>query len=141
MKRYLKNIRKEKGITVMTLAVTIIVMLILSAVAINVGIGDDGIINRAENAVDKYKEAAQNEKEAMDSISSQLDDILSGIDNPTEDIDESPVIEITGWNSIGGVVTLEVKEGYSAEYQIEGEEWISYTEESQITVENGKKYQ
>ena len=123
----------------MTLAVTIIVMLILSAVAINVGIGEDGIINRAENAVDKYKEAAQNEKEAMDSISSQLDDILSGIDNPTEDIDESPVIEITGWNSIGGVVTLEVKEGYSAEYQIEGEEWISYTKGSQITVENGKK--
>ena len=139
MKRYLKNIRKEEGITVMTLAVTIIVMLILSAVAINVGIGEDGIINRAENAVDKYKEAAQNEKEAMDSISSQLDDILSGIDNPTDDIDESPVIKITGWNSIGGVVTLEVKEGYSAEYQIEGEEWISYTKGSQITVENGKK--
>ena len=133
------RVSKEAGITVMTLAVTIIVMLILSAVAINVGIGEDGIINRAENAVDKYKEAAQNEKEAMDSISSQLDDILSGIDNPTEDIDESPVIEITGWNSIGGVVTLEVKEGYSAEYQIEGEEWISYTEGSQITVENGKK--
>ena len=139
MKRYLKNIRKEKGITVMTLAVTIIVMLILSAVAINVGIGEDGIINRAENAVDKYKEAAQNEKEAMDSISSQLDDILSGIDNPVDDIDESPVIEITGWNSTGGVVTLEVKEGYSAEYQIEGEEWSNYTEGSQITVENGKK--
>ena len=62
MYRYLKNIKKEKGITIITLAVTIIVMLILSAVAINVGIGDDGIINRAENAVDKYKEAAQNEK-------------------------------------------------------------------------------
>ena len=40
---------------------------------------------------------------------------------------------------MGGVVTLEVKEGYSAEYQIEGEEWISYTKGSQITVENGKK--
>ena len=136
MCRYLKN---ERGITIITLAVTIIVMLILSAVAINVGIGEDGIINRAENAVDKYKEAAQNEKEAMDSISSQLDDILSGIDNPVEDIDESPVIEIIGWNSTGGIVTLEVKEGYKAEYQIEGEEWSNYTEGSQITVENGKK--
>ena len=75
----------------------------------------------------------------MDSISDQLDDILSGIDNPIDDIDESPSIKLEGWNSIGGVVTLEVKEGYSAEYQIEGEEWISYTKGSQITSRKRKE--
>ena len=134
-----RRIRKEKGITVITLAVTIIVMLILAGVAINTGLGEDGIINRAENAVDKYKEASEKEKEQVNSLTSQLEDILGDIENPVEDIEESPIIKIAGWNNAGGIVTLEIKEGYKVEYQIEGEEWKSYTEGNQIQVGNGKK--
>ena len=42
--------KKNKGITLMALVVTIIVLLILAGVAINLTIGDNGIITRAQNA-------------------------------------------------------------------------------------------
>ena len=43
---------KVKGITLIALVVTIIVLLILSAVAINLTIGSNGIFKRAKDSVD-----------------------------------------------------------------------------------------
>ena len=46
---------KEKGITLVALAVTIILLLILAGAAINLTIGDEGIFTRAIEAQDRYK--------------------------------------------------------------------------------------
>ena len=47
----IRSIKKEiKGITLLSLVVTIIVLLILAGVAINFSIGDGGILKRAEDA-------------------------------------------------------------------------------------------
>ena len=60
------NIRKlkkqVKGITLIALVVTIIVLLILAGVAISLTIGQNGIFARAQNAVNVYEQAATNEK-------------------------------------------------------------------------------
>ena len=53
---------KAKGITLVSLVVTIIVLLILSGTAISLTLGEDGIFKRAQNAVDLYSEAAVKEK-------------------------------------------------------------------------------
>ena len=45
---------EESGITLIVLAITVLVMLILSAVAINAAIGDGGLITRAEDAANRY---------------------------------------------------------------------------------------
>lgn len=49
----------QKGITLVALVITIIVLLILAGVALARLIGDDNIISNANNAVEQYKDAAQ----------------------------------------------------------------------------------
>ena len=44
-----------KGITIVALSVTIIILLILAGVAINLTVGDDGIFTRAQKAAERYK--------------------------------------------------------------------------------------
>lgn len=46
----MKMIRKEKGITLIALVVTIVVLLILAGVSINLVIGNNGIISKAKEA-------------------------------------------------------------------------------------------
>ena len=55
MDKYLIKTREEKGITLVALVVTIIILLILAGVAINLTIGDDGIFTRTIDAQDRYK--------------------------------------------------------------------------------------
>ena len=60
--------KQIKGITLIALVVTIIVLLILSAVAINLSIGNNGIFKRAKDAVDIYSNSAKQEEEMMNDI-------------------------------------------------------------------------
>ena len=53
MKKILKE--KEKGITLIALVITIIVLLILAGVSIAMLTGDNGIITRANEASEKTK--------------------------------------------------------------------------------------
>ena len=55
-----------KGITLIALVVTIIVLLILAGVAINLTIGDNGIFKRAEKARDIWEIAQSDEQSEMD---------------------------------------------------------------------------
>ena len=79
-----KNIeKKEQGITLIALVVTIIVLLILAAVAINLSIGSNGIFTRARNAVDKYEMASADEQEELEKISNFIGSYANG-NNPSE---------------------------------------------------------
>ena len=49
--------KEIKGITLITLAITIVVLIILAGVSINAVIGDDGIIRKAQNSANLTKEA------------------------------------------------------------------------------------
>ena len=58
----LKRIKKNvKGITLIALVATFIVLLILAGVAINLTVGDNGLFRRAQNAADTYEEASEDE--------------------------------------------------------------------------------
>ena len=52
-----RNYLKEKGITLIALVVTIVVLLILAGVSINALFGDSGIINKAKDAQNKMDQA------------------------------------------------------------------------------------
>ena len=58
--------------------VTIIVLLILAAVAINLTIGDNGIFARAQEAVNKYEQAEVNEQDELNKIVNFIDDYMNG---------------------------------------------------------------
>ena len=88
-KNGLKNIKKEvKGITLVALVVTIIVLIILAGVAISLTIGNNGIFERAGNSADKYKEASKNEEDEMKNAVNFIDNYLLGKENDDESSDK-----------------------------------------------------
>ncbi len=48
---------KEKGITLVALVITIIILLILAGVTISTALSENGLFKRAKLATEKYKEA------------------------------------------------------------------------------------
>ena len=68
-----KTSRREKGITLTALVVTIIVLLILAGVTISMATSGSGVFGRAKNAADVYRASAKNEKDALDRYSSEIE--------------------------------------------------------------------
>lgn len=54
-------LKKQKGITLVALVITIIVLIILAGVSIALVLGDDGIVTKAKNGAENYKIAANEE--------------------------------------------------------------------------------
>ena len=55
--RKIQEKKFEKGITLLALVITVVVLIILAGVSINAVIGDDGIIKKAQNSANLTKEA------------------------------------------------------------------------------------
>ena len=83
-----KFIKKTKGITLIALVVTIVVLLILAGVSINMVLGENGIVTKAKDARDKTEQAKQNDLASMDQFVKDMDDILN--DNGTPGGDDTP---------------------------------------------------
>ena len=69
-----KKGKRQSGITLVALVVTIVVLLILAGISINLILGNNGIINRTQDAKDKYEQAKLNEQKDMDEINNWMDD-------------------------------------------------------------------
>ena len=54
-------LKADKGITLVALIITIIVLLILAGVSISMVLGDNGLINKAQKSVDTYENKAVKE--------------------------------------------------------------------------------
>ena len=70
--------KKNKGITLVALVVTIVVLLILSGVSINLVLGNNGIIAKAKDAKTKSAEASQNDLIGMNELAQQLEEQING---------------------------------------------------------------
>ena len=77
----IKIIRKAKGVTMLALVVTIIVLLILAAITLSLAVGKNGIIARAKLARDKAKNASIAEEEAMNLAAGEIDNAENGSDS------------------------------------------------------------
>ena len=60
-KNYKEKLKKNNGITLIALVITIIVLLILAGVSLSIVFSQDGIFNRAEQGADKYRQAKARE--------------------------------------------------------------------------------
>ena len=82
---------KEKGITLIALVVTIIILLILAGVTLNMALSGDGLFSRARNAADKYKKAQEDEAKLISEIGKEMNSEYVGAFvtgyNPTKKID------------------------------------------------------
>ncbi len=70
--------KKNKGITLVALVVTIVVLLILAGVSINLVLGNNGIIAKAKSAETKSAEASQNDLKGMNGLVSEMEGALAG---------------------------------------------------------------
>ena len=85
-----KQKNKEKGITLVSLVVTIIVLIILAGVSINTLVGNNGIITMAQKAKENTELAKIEEKKQLNSLYEVLQNNGEGI---IEDDFEAEVIE------------------------------------------------
>ena len=58
----MKKIRKNRGITLISLVVTIIVLLILAGITINMLFGDNGLLNKTKEATEEYSKSEARER-------------------------------------------------------------------------------
>ena len=65
--------KEEKGITLIALVITIVILIILAKVTLNVVLGEGGLIQRAQEAKEMTEEAARKEQQAIDNLTKQID--------------------------------------------------------------------
>ncbi len=69
---------RERGITLIALVVTIIILLILAGVTLNIALSDGGLFSKTKKAADDYKQAQTNEEGIITDIEKELDKYGSG---------------------------------------------------------------
>ncbi len=73
-----KKAIRERGITLIALVVTIIVLLILASISISVILGDNGLIEMAKEAGRKTNEAVEKEQGDIANLTNDLKDFIDG---------------------------------------------------------------
>ena len=100
-----KKLKKEnEGITLVALVVTIVVLLILAGISLNLVLGQNGIISRAQDARNQTAEGQVNTEKAVNALTDEMEDLISENENSGN-----------GGNSGGSQMTVEnvvIPEGY-----------------------------
>ena len=117
------DLRKEKGITLVALVVTIVVLLILAGVTINLVVGQNGLINRAKEAAQKTKNATESEMQGMDDLATQL----AALSNTRS------VFEGGNWNSTLGICTPKLGNNMVGVYWSDGSKNDNGTYKASLT--------
>ena len=91
--------QSQRGITLIALVITIIVLLILAGVTIAMVLGPNGIVNRAKESKTKTEQASQNEQTDLAELQNKLESYLTGGESGGETIGKAEVDKKAGDNS------------------------------------------
>ena len=72
--------KEQKGITLVALVITIIILLILAGIAIASITNENGLFNRAKQAKNNTIDSQNVENEAINSYNSAIDEALNGME-------------------------------------------------------------
>ena len=100
MRDSLENLKKENGITLVALVITVVIMLILAGVAIAAIVDGDGLFNRTREATESYEEAARDEADQIKTLMNEIDNYLGNVDDGDDEDDNPPA----GGATIGEIV-------------------------------------
>ncbi len=70
-------IKNQRGITLVALVVTIIILIILATVAISFAFGSNGLVNRAQEARDYYANDTKYTDASVANVESYLDKVIA----------------------------------------------------------------
>ena len=82
LQRISRMYSKEKGITLIALVITVVILIILATVTLNVVLGEGGLIQRAQQAKDLTEQAALEEQQGLNSLMSEYANIMAEDQNP-----------------------------------------------------------
>ena len=83
---------KEKGVTLIALVITIIVLIILAGVAINALVGENGIITQAQRAKNDTEEGKKEEESGLLSLEEQINQALGESFNTQEGVNRPKLV-------------------------------------------------
>lgn len=69
-------LKQQKGITLVALVITIVILIILAGVAISLTISDNGLFNQAKDAKEQYQHAANEENAGFTNVLGYVNDTL-----------------------------------------------------------------
>ena len=78
------KVTQERGITLIALVITIIILIILATVTLNVVLGEGGLIDRAQQAKELTEQAALEEQQGLNSLMSEFTNIMAEDQTPPE---------------------------------------------------------
>ena len=112
-------IKQEKGITLLALVLTIIIIIILSTVTINMAFGDNGLIKQAEDARNRTEDLTGEVSKNMNDLLSDYMNMLEGEGGSSEIIIVGEITfgEIT-WSNRQASITVSTNTSYYIEYQV-----------------------
>ncbi len=79
LKSNAKFYKQEKGITLIALVVTIVVLLILAGVSISLVLNNNGVISKAKDAKNQYAEAKTNEEKQLAETSDWIEETVTNV--------------------------------------------------------------
>ena len=74
-----KQIRRQKGITLIALVITIVILIILATISINF-VFNGGLIDRAEQARDYYQNDTEYTDESISNLTGYIDGLINGVE-------------------------------------------------------------
>ena len=120
---------KEKGVTLIALVITIIVLIILAGVAINALVGENGIITQAQRAKEDTDKSQKEELSSLVSLEQQLDEALGqtyviekGVNKPVLTTGMTPIKFIDPTTSEKGKVE-KTNSGDTSWYDYNSKKW------------------
>ena len=82
----MKNVTlKERGITLIALVITIIILLILAGVTLRIVLSENGLFEMSKNGVGAYKEAGVKESTEMDKVTNEMANIIESLGGKKND--------------------------------------------------------
>ena len=92
-KKFQKALKQEKGITLIALVITIVILIILATVAVSYVFGENGLIGYADKAKDVAEADSQEEGKELTNMTSYLNELMGGKNEEEEPSGEAPKVE------------------------------------------------
>ncbi len=111
-KKFQKALKQKRGITLIALVITIVILIILATVAVSYVFGENGLIGYADKAKDVAEADSQEEGKELTNMTSYLNELMGGKNEEEEPSGEAPKVEdVKGGEAFGEKTKVEDSKG------------------------------
>ena len=125
--------RENRGITLVALVVTIIVLIILAGVSIAMLVGENGIISQAQRAAQETEQAKKDEEVGLSSLETAIQETLGNVYNEEKGVNVPKLA--SGMTPIKFTDPTDSAKGTVVETTREDADWYNYEEKKWANAE------